>query len=327
MLTACADSQQNDAKEYAQRVANVLDIDLSGAIEPVLTFPSSSELTISPAQHKLSIREFMSMRQCKLHTIVASKNSQMGRLAPASQVLFSDLQVLRYGPECVAQLRGDDQLELADKLERYLSSKETLIEEIMWQAILGSSENAKFWSRSKRIDNYPDELSVDPLQSIESLQRLIEDVQDNHYSVSPQRELEIEDSLRNLSYADGGLLLQRLARVNAGLGMADELIQQALLRPLCFDAKPNQKSNFLKNVVLKFFIGQVQPRLVKLLQRYQQLMPHYLQLENLLSDSAPPAYQQWQKQRQNVFEQAHNSAKRHVANLQQIFTQCGIQLN
>ena len=327
LLTACVDSDPNSAKDYAERVANVLDLQLPTDTEVTLTFPSPSQLTVESLQQDLSIREFMSMRQCRLHTIIANKNSQMGKLAPASQVFFSDLKILQYGSECITQLIDDDQVALAEKLKRYLSSKESLIDQVMWQAILGSDENAKFWSRSNRIENYPNELTVEPLHSIESLIELIKDVQETNYSISAERELEIETALRTLSYGDGGLLLQRLAQINTGLGEADELILQAIDKPVCFNGGSNQKSEYLKNVVLKFFIGQVQPNLVSLLQRYQQLMPHYLQLEDLLSRSAPPAYQHWQVERQKLFEQAHHSAKRHVSKLQQIFTQCGIKLN
>lgn len=327
LLAACVDSSQSSIKEYIKRVANVLELDLPSENQSPFTFPRLSQLTVYQPKSELSIREFMSMRQCKLHSIIADKNSQMGKVAPVSQVLFNDLAILQNGPDCVEQLRLNDQLALANKLDDYLNQKSQVIETIAWHAIFGSSENAKFWSVSNQVENYPYELIVDPAESIRILLAFIEDIKNNRYLISAERESAIEQSLQALSFADGGLLLQRLLEIDMGLAMANSLIQQGIDNPVCFANRPNQKANYLKNVVLKFFIGQVQPDLVDLLKRYQQLMPSYLEIEESLSSVTPATYRQWQGERQQLFEQARTSAKRHVEKLLVVFAQCGLSLN
>lgn len=284
-------------------------------------FPKPRDLQFKTQRGDLSIREFLSLRECKLHTTVAHRNSLIGKVASESQLLFSDLRILQQGPECVEQL---GKLALAKKLQVFLDVKKRQINTHLWSALLAQNEHREFW-RSKNYDrDYPKNNSLETKKSLGSLTAFVNRVLAGHYDFTDAEYKSIEQHLGQLRFGDGGQLLsQYLVQINT-LQLANTIIQSRLKRPLCFQQKANTKAHYFDNVVRTYFITKVQSRAVKLNQRAEVLLQAHKQLETPLLQYAKANYQAWAKQRDSLFRQGKAATNLHVQLIQQLYKQCNL---
>ena len=315
------------SKDYQKRLQNILEVDIKfiDEIEP-LTYPRKRLLYKQKPKIKndISIREFLSLRECKLHLVIAQRNSLIGKVAPASQLLFNDLKILEHTPECIEQLLKKNNEDMAQKLESYFESKKSDVVYSLWSAILGSSENASFWQVRPQPDNYPFALNKESMPSIAAIIKFVEKIKQADYHFSEEETNEVEKHLNAIQSGDGGYLFTKLSALEKNLELANQAIQQRIDKPLCFNARPIEKAKYFENVVNLYFIDKVQIEAVHLTQRYQQLIPNYLKLESSLTEGMPKAYKEWKKQRDQQFELSLNASKKHVSQVQLLFKQCGL---
>lgn len=324
-LSACDQTGDSVSGDYRQRIERILETDVAvnnGIID--VTYPARRQLKVATLPSVLSIREFLSLRQCQLHTVIAQRNSLIGKVAPSSQLLFNDLQILHHAPACIVSLEKNKKTGLAKKLNLYYQTKQQQILVSAWQAILGERENAEFWRFKRQPATYPLRLNTDSVTSIKVLLKFVERIRQGDYSFEPAQTANIEHALQQLSFGDAGQLLKRLQQLDANLSGANKAIEQRLKKPLCYNGKPSPQAKFLDRVVTHFFAAKVQVNAVQLHQRYAQLMPPYLSLEQALSMASPLVYREWKDNRDQLMAQALTSSKQHVGMLQRLFEQCGI---
>jgi len=327
LLSACNKDGISVSNDYLNRLQSVLEIELElNKPNTTLRFPQRRQLKSDNSNSVLSIREFLSLRQCKLHTVIAQRNSLMGKVALPSQLLFNDLQILQHAPACIEKLNASNQSNLAEKLVDYQQQKIQHLDHSLWQAILGEQENMQFWRVREQPANYPQSFNNDATKNIKHLLQFVQQVQHGVYDLNAQQADQIEQHLQQLSLADAGTLFQRLIQIKIDLEIANKVIVKRMKKPLCLTGQPTQKSRYFKNVVNQFFISKVQVEAVHLTQRYQQLMSDYLLLEKRLWQAAPKAYQQWKLQRDQEFQQALTASKTHVSHIKQLFEQCGLSV-
>lgn len=321
LLTAC--SEQSDyLDDYLTRLENVLDRQAhSTDMGSALTYPSARQLQLQQPVAELSIREFLSLRDCKLHSVIAHRNSQLGKVSSASQRLFSDLEILHLGPQCVILL---GKLELGSKLDLFLKQKEQNLNALIWQALLGQSENASFWHDTKRNKQYPLQLSIDVSPDIISLEKFVTRINNGERFFSSAETSEVERHLGRLRVGDGGRLLGEYRRLKIGLDEANSIVQQRLDEPLCWSAKPTDKARYLSNVINTRFIKNVQRHAVELDQRAEKLLRAYYGLEKLLLNYAAKDYKAWAKKRDARFNEGQAATLKHVRLIQNLYQQCGL---
>jgi len=147
-FSSCSSNTEPSA-DYLERLQNVLEvnIDLLEGSEP-LTYPRKRLLDkqSTKSNNNISIRDFLSLRECKLHLVIAKRNSLIGKVAPASH---------EHTPECIEQLTKKNNQTMIQKLKNYFEFKKTDIVSNLWKAILGSVENASFWQARPQPKNYP----------------------------------------------------------------------------------------------------------------------------------------------------------------------------
>ena len=325
LLSAC-DVAIEPSSDYQKRIQNVLSVDVSLEKSDRLRYPRQRLLVKQDRKKKnsISIREFLSLRECKLHLVLAQRNSLIGKVAPASQLMFNDLQILEYIPECIEQLVEKNNTLMAQKLESYFKLKQSDIMNSLWKAILGSSENASFWQEQPQPENYPLSLNQESNKDIVALIQFVEKVKLAHYHFSKNQVTDIEQNLKALQNGDGGYLLKKMTSLEKDLNLANKAIQLRIDRPLCLNSKPTQKAYYFKNVVNLYFIEKVQMQAVHLIQRYRQLMKSYLKLELALQSGAPLNYRKWKQERDQQFELSLNISKKHAGKVQLLFNQCGL---
>lgn len=284
-------------------------------------FPKPRALQLNVQQGALSIREFLSLRGCTLHTTIAHRNSIIGKVAPASQTLFSDLRMLHQGPECVTQL-GDSAL--AKKLQLFLDLKHSQIRHRLWAALLAQSEHRQFWQPTDYRIDYPDHHAVDARDHLESLAMFSHKILNGEFDFTDADFNAIEQHLGQLRFGDGGALLSHYQEQVNTLKHANAIIQSRLKRPLCFQQKMTMQARYFDNVVRTYFINAVQRRAVKLNQRAATLLKAHFQLEGPLLAYANNDYKAWAAQRDALLEQGKNATTDHVKLIQSLFTQCNL---
>ena len=105
VLSACTNSD-NKAEDYQQRVQAILETEFELPQQQTLNFPrirdTNKELEKQNKKHSIGVREFLSLRECKLHVVLAQRNSLMGKVSAPSQILFNDLEILTHTPASVS---------------------------------------------------------------------------------------------------------------------------------------------------------------------------------------------------------------------------------
>lgn len=320
VLAGCS-TEANLGSDYTERLENVLEVKATLAAQPLPEFPAARLLNVSEATQVISVREFLRLRECKLHTVLAHRNSLIGKFSQPSQALFSDLDILATGPACMEKI---DDKALASKLAGFLSGKQARIANTLAMAILGEAENRSFWSISSPSDNYPEQLPQETIPSIQALSSFADSVLAGNYAFSAQKYQKIERHLGQLRFGDGGLLLSRYLVLGNNLEHGNALINKRLKRPLCLTSQPTQKARHFQNVVNQLFILQLQRQAVLYQQRKAQLMPNYRQLETQLIAYMPEAYQQWAHSRDKILDRGEHASKQHAQTIQTLFKQCGL---
>ena len=117
-LSAC--QRAKDHEEYISRLARVLDLDKPQIKGIYPRFPEKRILKLQTQTNTISIKSFLGMRDCKLHLVLAERNSLLGRVATPSQRLFNDLKILHTGPECIVKIEDE---KLKNQLKTYLLNK------------------------------------------------------------------------------------------------------------------------------------------------------------------------------------------------------------
>ena len=135
---------------------------------------------------------------------------------------------------------------------------------------------------------------------------------------------EFELLLSDLRVGDGGALMLAHYLVARDLARANELLEAARVQaPLCPYGQPTARSRALNRVVTQFFVGQVQPWLVRLRQRKEALHQPIKALEAPLGAVLPPDYIDWAMQRDQLLINQTQVIKTHVQTIQRTLAACG----
>ncbi len=322
LLSACS-NPLSDAEDYLNRLENVLDrkADTSSTSATIVSFPGQKELEVQPPLFELSIREFLGMRQCQLHTVIAQRNSQLGKVATDSQRLFNDLEILSLGPSCIEKLRGST---LAKKLSSFIAKKEAHINTATWQAILASKEHRSFWHDKRFSENYPNDLGLKLTRELHVLSEFVTAIQNGKRRFTKQDQDAVERALGQLRLGDGGHLLAKFVILGSSLERANSIIQKRLNSPLCRKQQTTQQAKYFSNVVNQYFIGKVQTHAVKLEQRARELMPLVDDIEERLLAYATPEYKNWALARDKQLKIGRAATLKHAKLIQKLYQQCGL---
>ncbi len=322
-VAACFNDPASPAKTYSLRLSNVLAVDGPSLIWSMPTFPQQRELRTEQTQSLISIREFLGLRQCKLHVIIAQRNSQIGKVASPSQRLKFDLEILSHGPKCLDKI---DNPTLRKKLSNFLAVKRKRIPHTLWYALLAQSEYKALWSQKSHKDIYPEFVSNATITNdLRRLNEFSSRVLSGSFNYSTEEFNDIERTLGRLRLGDAGQLMSELSELHHYLEHANQAIRQRLERKLCPTPRPNEQARYLNNVVLKFFIKRVQAQAVLLKRRYEQLLPSILELESQLMPYSTAAFQEWSNDRNDHISRGLSATFSHSKQLQRLFEQCGLR--
>lgn len=318
--------------DYQRRVSNVLDVDAPTPRTPpnIAAFPSRDARLFDIPETRQGMLDVYALRECGIVSLVARRNSQLGRVAAPSQRWLYELELWRKLRQCwngdaVARLDSEDR----NRLRRLTHRKTTQLPRASWNALFGSSEWVDSFSRASTALSPDDALSLsDDLAALAYLRQGALNQFNPTWSPSSRR---LEAHLQTLqSQPLTARLLRGLLLARQRLDEMSQILDIRLAqRPVCYKGHSNPTADRLHGVFIASFIGEVQPYLATLTRQSRQ----WLEAVNALLDAHPvsrPAIDRYRHAWLSLenpdapWQRFHAATQRHVELWQQIWRSCDL---
>ncbi|MDO8861834.1 DUF3080 family protein [Haliea sp. E1-2-M8] len=323
LLLASCGGQQPDAAlaRYLERLERTLDQPAPAVELPDLPrMPPRGELRLDLERSNLGTLDFLALSGCEVQITIGKRNSSLGLLASPSQRLLLELEFLRLAPACIDHMRATERIHLAELLQDAHTLKQQQLPALIFNATLGGPEYRKLWQPPQRLGSYPAQTSSVPLTALAGINASARRWLAGDYAAN---NMEFEIQLSEVAKADGGALLKALALQAGWLEAGNALLRARRQRgPLCSGPIRPAAATTLRNVIGKFFVGEVQPWSAALGRRQHELLPLVAALESGLHSDLPGIYTRWQGRRDNRLQQWAGAPRRHVEELQAVLAPC-----
>ena len=306
---------------YLQRLSGAAEVALNPLPPHNNLAPPRALKSAMPPSQQIDLIDFLSLSGCELQINLGRRNSQLGRSASPSQRLLLDLEFMRLAPACADFLRQRQEAALAETIERASKQRLDWLPLTIHEAVLAGPEWEAFWSAPTHLADYPQATDSHIVETLGRLTLMIETWIAGDWMAS-NRDFEL--LLSALRAGDGGALLMSMDLVERQLARANDVLQRANREsPLCPFGSHTRRSRAIETVVQQFFIGEVQPWLVKLRQRKELLLAPIAALEAPMIDAQPDGYRDWARRRDARLERQARLIRNHVRIIQEALSQCG----
>ena len=341
--------------DYAARLSRVLDTPLPDSFNDKITTPLPKLADSATLKHtiegvSINLREFYALQDCELGTVVAERNTSLGKSQLPSQRLVYESKLLTVLKSCEAALTKEGETSqsnaaLAATIASWREQK-TLDYSKTWANLVQGSQELRLAlntpERLFSVENNRDALSsVNALYYINSLSNKELLLSDMYSSNTASSDTETEatnennsESIIESSELEQQLKIIRSARLPATLWHTQQTLTQnlSLLTNMleteldaisCPEGRASDKAKILRNVFYLFFIEEIQP-VGSLVNQY-----HY-KLEPLWEDwlAQPSLHKEFKRyirqQSQDGFNQYSSVMKAHVNLWQGFLGRCNL---
>ncbi|WP_341937095.1 DUF3080 family protein [Marinimicrobium sp. C2-29] len=305
--------------DYLGRLSRVLDQprpELERGTPPRMPRPRELQQTIEPLS--VGVLDYWGFRECGLAEILGERNSVLGRVMVPSQHLHMDGRLLIQLDYCQRELEDEELLELAADLAEKKSEQWPAR---YWNATLAAPEMRRFWSTS-----------TEPLTPDTTVGYRESEAALNYLSNLPDRlEAEQWPSLSDLEgqyqHLDGdklgGKLLQSLQLARDYLEAANDMLAEARREAaLCPRGLQQPELEYARNVMVKVFVGEVQPWLASVDQRTGAILTAYNQLAEKQPESLSASLNDYRRAVNQLHTDFQQTTREHVDQWQQLFESC-----
>ena len=322
LLAGCGgDAADQRFDEYQLRMSRVLEVEPPLPQElAVPSYPQARALQRPVARASIGMLDLLALGDCELHTLVAERNSSLGKLAGASTRLIYELDFLRLAPKCIEVL-ANEEAELREQLRAVVNAKREQLPRTIWEAFLGSAEYRSFWRRPIALADYPQAQAYAADDALVVLFDAAKRWLGGDYNAASS---EIEAQLQALLSGDGGYLLLSLTKQAQGLEVVNTMIAERLSGQALCVGQQSLKATALNNVVGRFFIDDIQAWSADVQSRLYTLLPRVQALELLLAAGEVEAFRDWRQQRDLQLEDMSQAPKEHVETLYPLMKQCQV---
>ena len=256
ILFSCnnADSLLDD---YLSRLQRTLAVDIPSPEAMTLpAYPPRRDLLIDIPDSRINLIEAWELNHCQVFSLIGERNSILGKLSEADVRFDYERRLLSALPDCIENdATSDDAREL---LTAVLNAKRRQLPDVLWNATFAQSDFAHLFSLSERTLK-PDEplnlaLYEQTLSQLSHWTKGASAVTSERVSQSAQ--LGSEFSLAGATLQSQRLAITRLTQANRMLLQATEASS------LCPKGLTLPELDIARNVMMKSFIGKVQPWLV-----------------------------------------------------------------
>lgn len=323
LLQACGDPDDGPARldNYLTRLERAIDHPLPASEPPVPPRINDAGLRPLPVTARsLAVLDFLALSGCELQVNIGRRNSSLGRSAPPSQRLLLDLEFLRLAPACSAQLRAQDNIELADSIDSIASERAELLPLRVYNAVLAGPEFALLWQLPAGLGSYPEDTGGDLIDALAWLDASTRRWLAGDYRTDNDT---LEWRLSQLRAGDGGALLLASAAQARALDRASAALEaRTETRPLCPLGHQSPDATITQTVVARFFARDAQAWLARVHWREQELMTPLRSLEAQLGTVLPPEYQAWKARRDALLDTLESAPRHHVETLNRALARC-----
>ena len=341
--------------DYAARLSRVLDTPLPDSFNDKITTPLPKLADSATLKHaiegvNINLREFYALQDCELGTVVAERNTSLGKSQLPSQRLVYESKLLNVLKSCEAALTKENESNqrnaaLAATISSWREQKTQDYSKTWANLVQGSQELRLALNTPERlfsVENNRDALSsVNALYYINSLSNKELLLSDMYSSNTASSDTETEATNENnseriieSSELEQQLKIIRSARLPAtlwhtqqtltqNLSLLTDMLETELDAVSCPEGRASDKAKILRNVFYLFFIEEIQP-VGSLVNQY-----HY-KLEPLWEDwlAQPSLHKEFKRyirqQSQDGFNQYSSAMKAHVNLWQGFLGRCNL---
>ena len=341
--------------DYAARLSRVLDTPLPDSFNDKITTPLPKLADSATLKHaiegvSINMREFYALQDCELGTVVAERNTSLGKSQLPSQRLVYESKLLTVLKSCEAALTKEGETSqsnaaLAATIASWREQK-TLDYSKTWANLVQGSQELRLAlntpERLFSVENNKDALSsVNALYYINSLSNKELLLSDMYSSNTASSDTETEatnennsESIIESSELEQQLKIIRSARLPAtlwhtqqtltqNLSLLTNMLETELDAVSCPEGRASDKAKILRNVFYLFFIEEIQPVGSLVNQYHYKLAPLW---EDWLAQ--PSLHEEFKRyirqQSQDGFNQYSSVMKAHVNLWQGFLGRCNL---
>ena len=345
--------------DYAARLSRVLDTPLPDSFNDKITTPLPKLADSATIKHaiegvNINLREFYALQDCELGTVVAERNTSLGKSQLPSQRLVYESKLLNVLKSCEAALTKENESNqrnaaLAATIASWREQKTQDYSKTWANLVQGSQELRLALNTPERlfsVENNKDALSsVNALYYINSLSNkelLLNNMykhDDSSNTASSDTETKATNEKNSESIIESSELEQQLkiirsARLPAtlwhtqqtltqNLSLLTDMLETELDAVSCPEGRASDKAKILRNVFYLFFIEEIQPVGSLVNQYHYKLAPLW---EDWLAQ--PSLHEEFKRyirqQSQDGFNQYSSAMKAHVHLWQGFLGRCNL---
>ena len=341
--------------DYAARLSRVLDTPLPDSFNDKITTPLPKLADSATLKHaiegvSINLREFYALQDCELGTVVAERNTSLGKSQLPSQRLVYESKLLNVLKSCEAALTKENESNqrnaaLAATIASWREQKIQDYSKTWANLVQGSQELRLALNTPERlfsVENNKDALSsVNALYYINSLSNKELLLSDMYSSNTASSDTETEatnennsESIIESSELEQQLKIIRSARLPAtlwhtqqtltqNLSLLTNMLETELDAVSCPEGRASDKAKILRNVFYLFFIEEIQPVGSLVNQYHYKLAPLW---EDWLAQ--PSLHEEFKRyirqQSQDGFNQYSSVMKAHVNLWQGFLGRCNL---
>jgi len=341
--------------DYAARLSRVLDTPLPDSFNDKITTPLPKLADSATLKHaiegvSINMREFYALQDCELGTVVAERNTSLGKSQLPSQRLVYESKLLNVLKSCEAALTKENESNkrnaaLAATIASWREQKTQDYSKTWANLVQGSQELRLALNTPERlfsVENNKDALSsVNALYYINNLSNKEVLLSDMYFSNTASSDTETEatnennsESIIESSELEQQLKIIRSARLPAtlwhtqqtltqNLSLLTNMLETELDAVSCPEGRASDKAKILRNIFYLFFIEEIQPVGSLVNQYHYKLAP--LWEEWLAQPSLHEEFKRYiRQQSQDGFNQYSSVMKAHVNLWQGFLGRCNL---
>lgn len=281
-------------------------------------FPTLAELTVNTPTIEVNLSDFYQLQHCQLATLVAERNTVLGKLQLPSTRFVYETHLLQQLKQCIAQTQ---QPALLAKLSIWLEAKQNNYVNT-WVDLLQKSHETKIaFSSNAGYLSRDNQNGIN--QTVQALTYLLASY-DNQNAESETLELH----LKNLAtFALPAKMWRSQALLSENLNNTTKWLNELAITNIChhpMSASNSQKLRYLHNVFQLFFIEKIQVIATQLNNYHYRLTP--LIDSMTINPHFSPSFSYYLKQQNDahflVYQQAMQT---HINFWQTLFKSCHIK--
>ena len=298
--------------EYVERVARVLETDPEFSDIPSASqLPRRRDRVLPMPELEMGMLDFLSLYGCELQYVVGEKTSVMGRVMQPLNRLRYEIRFIEAARDCLPDIEDE---EFAEELTGAIDSKLESLPIAIWNATWGVEEIEKLFTLAKGY--YPVATESNPVSD------LALDIDSLNAAVL---RLYSEDLAVSLDFA-GDVHQRWQAEFRAG-----QLINSALLRPLCLNGQSNNQSDIVQNMFFSVYIEKIQPYMSAVNQGRAALIEPFERLAKVQKEVMPESFTAWyqrylsQEAQSSLWRELDVAMMAHTRAWQELLGQCGLR--